>query len=132
MPGTGAIKNRWQELGGVHGLLGDPVSEELLTADGIGRYVQFHNGVIYWHPDHGAWEVTGTHLLKWNAQGREAGQYGYPTGSVSDDGMLTGIQSFEHATIEAYVEPHASALDSDAELIVKWEFEDEPLESWDD
>lgn len=128
----GAIERRWQELRGAGGLLGSPISEENVTADGTGRYVHFEHGDIYWHPEHGAWEVSGTHLVEWNAQAGEAGHYGYPTGPVSDDGMLSGTQTFEHASIEAYIEPPSSAPDSDTGLLVKWEYEDDPLDNWDD
>ena len=49
---------QWAELGWERGFLGYPVSDELPTTDGVGRYNQFQHGLIYRTPVHGA-KVAG-------------------------------------------------------------------------
>lgn len=51
----GAIEARWLALGGVHGFLGAPQSNEAPTFDGTGRAQNFADGLISWHP------ATGPH-----------------------------------------------------------------------
>ena len=50
----GRIGSRFNELGGPTGALGYPVTSELATPDGEGRFVHFQNGSIYWTPKGGA------------------------------------------------------------------------------
>lgn len=51
---------------------------EQATADGVGRFAQFEQGYIYWHPDAGAWAIP-MHLFETYAElGWEAGPLGYP------------------------------------------------------
>jgi hypothetical protein len=56
---VGAIRAKWLALGGPYGLLGRPLTPELSTPDGIGRYNHFQGGSIYWTPATGAHEVHG-------------------------------------------------------------------------
>ncbi|MCB0211876.1 MAG: hypothetical protein KDJ52_21225 [Anaerolineae bacterium] len=51
----GAIRELWKSLGWEKSQLGYPVSDEMLTPDGKGRYSVFQNGTIYWYPDQGAY-----------------------------------------------------------------------------
>jgi hypothetical protein len=59
-PSTGAhevhglIREKWASLGWEKSYLGYPTSDELATPDGVGRYSQFQNGIIYWTPQQGA------------------------------------------------------------------------------
>lgn len=76
----GAIGEKWTELRRERGPLGTPRTDELDAGRG-GRYNEFQNGFIYWHPQTGAHAVYGLIGQKWNALGRERG-YGYP---VSDE-----------------------------------------------
>lgn len=63
---------------GVAQWLGKRLSGEQATADGVGRFSQFENGYIYWHPDTGAFAIP-MHLFESYAQyGWEAGALGYP------------------------------------------------------
>ena len=72
----GAIGQKWTELQRERGPLGGARTDELDASRG-GRYNEFQNGYIYWHPNLGAHAVYGLIGQKWNALGRERG-YGYP------------------------------------------------------
>lgn len=98
----GAIYDKWQSMGGHTSALGFPISDELTTPDGIGRYNVFEGGMIYWTPQHGAHPVSGTFLIQYTEQGFEKGLLGYPVGDpVAQDsfwqeqefmgGKLTGV-----------------------------------------
>jgi hypothetical protein len=50
----GLIREKWASLGWEQSYLGYPTSDELSTPDGVGRYSQFQNGIIYWTPQQGA------------------------------------------------------------------------------
>lgn len=63
---------------------GPATSEELPTADGVGRFQTFENGnnAIYWHPnvsDGRANQIGGAVRNKWGAGEWEQGALGYPT-----------------------------------------------------
>ncbi|WP_408929900.1 LGFP repeat-containing protein [Corynebacterium axilliensis] len=98
----GAIYDKWQSMGAQNSELGYPISDELTTPDGIGRYNVFEHGMIYWTPQHGAHPVSGTFLVQYAEKGFEKGPLGYPTGDpVAQDsfwkeqafvgGKLTGV-----------------------------------------
>lgn len=90
----GAIRDKWEDLGGSGGSLGDPTSDEIGTPDGIGRYNSFQGGMIYWTPLTDAHPVQGAILDEWASSGYESGIYGYP---IEDSAQFDrGIsQSFE-------------------------------------
>jgi len=76
----GAIREAYERLGGPAGPLGDPITDELGTPDGVGRYNHFSNGAsIYWTPATGAHAVYGAIRAAWAATGWENGPLGYPT-----------------------------------------------------
>ena len=79
----GFIRNKWKELGGDNSFLKYPTTDELPAANG-GRMSGFEGGVIYWHPNFGAYTVYGRILEEWNRLGREAGICGYPTSDEID------------------------------------------------
>jgi hypothetical protein len=72
----GAIGERWNALGGQGGVLGPPMSDEIPTFDGVGRFRNFAGGIISWHPEIGANAVWGAIGARWLEMGREA--FGYP------------------------------------------------------
>ncbi len=74
----GDILKKWTALGRELGILGYPVTDERTCGDGSGRYSQFQNGCIYWHPKVGAYEVHGDILALWNQSGAVKGGLGYP------------------------------------------------------
>ena len=71
----GAIGEKYNILGGNNGPLGAALTEEASAPNG-GRFNEFKNGFIYWHPDIGAFGVWGAIGAKWNQMGRS--NYGYP------------------------------------------------------
>ncbi|MGY1849412.1 MULTISPECIES: LGFP repeat-containing protein, partial [unclassified Blastococcus] len=93
-PSTGAhetygeIRDRWEELGWEQGVLGYPITGELGTADGEGRYNHFAGGYgggsIYWSPSTGAHEVYGEIRDRWERSGWEMGPLGYPVSGEYD------------------------------------------------
>ena len=72
----GAIEEKWLSVGGAHGFLGSPISNEMPTFDGLGRFQNFQGGIISWHPDSWAHIVQGSIKELWLQIGRE--QFGYP------------------------------------------------------
>jgi uncharacterized protein with LGFP repeats len=72
----GSIGDKWAQLGAASGPLGASRSDEMNAARG-GRFNEFQNGFIYWHPSIGAHAVYGLIGEKWNQLGRERG-LGYP------------------------------------------------------
>jgi uncharacterized protein with LGFP repeats len=50
----GAIRDLWAALGWEQSRLGYPLTDELATADGVGRFVNFQGGQIAWSPQLGA------------------------------------------------------------------------------
>ena len=72
----GAIGDKWRQLGSAGGVLGAARNDESAAARG-GRFNQFQNGFIYWHPNFGAHAVYGLIGRKWDQLGRETG-VGYP------------------------------------------------------
>jgi uncharacterized protein with LGFP repeats len=50
----GAIRQLWASMGWERSWLGYPVTNELATADGVGRYSLFQHGGIFWTPTGGA------------------------------------------------------------------------------
>ncbi|MGY1916833.1 DUF3152 domain-containing protein [Blastococcus sp. SYSU DS0973] len=83
----GAIRTRWAETGWERGPLGYPVTGELGTPDGQGRFNHFSRpggASIYWTADTGAHEIYGAIRTRWAETGWERGPLGYPTSGVDD------------------------------------------------
>ena len=95
----GAIRDRYAQMGGPASTLGFPTTDELPTADGVGRYNFFQNGAIYWSPATGAHAVTGAIYQKWESMSWELGALGYPIGE--ERSATNGDRSidFQHGTI---------------------------------
>lgn len=79
----GAIADKWHSVGAEQGLLGYPISDELVLPDGVGRMNRFQRGVIYWHPATGAHFILQPLLDIWQTYGFETGEYGYPTSDTA-------------------------------------------------
>lgn len=95
----GAIRDKWISLGGAASFLGEPLSDELKTPDGIGRFNRFHGGMIYWTPSTGAHEVHGAILDRWAALGFEQSFLGYPISDEKEFSEGGRISSFQHGDI---------------------------------
>lgn len=78
----GLIYEKWHSLGRENSFLGLPITDEL-DAPGGGRFSEFSNGSIYWHPTIGAFEVHGAIRSLWLALGGTAA-IGYPTTDETD------------------------------------------------
>ncbi|HIW94969.1 MAG TPA: hypothetical protein H9867_00545 [Candidatus Corynebacterium gallistercoris] len=74
----GAIRKKYDSLGGPASFLTWPRSDEVGVPDGVGRRNEFVNGFIYWHPDTGAHAVSTHFSWVWNNLGWESGPLGYP------------------------------------------------------
>ncbi len=96
----GAIFGRWVQLGWERGSLGYPVTNEMATPDGTGRYNHFQRGSVYWTPGTGAQEMRGPVFDAWGRLGWERSGLGYPTSgeSVTPDGRGR-YNAFQFGTI---------------------------------
>ena len=95
----GAIRDKWLSLGAHIGFLGLPVTDELTTPDGRGRYNHFEGGSIYWTPEWGAFEIHGLIRQRWADLGWEQSFLGFP---VTDELPLPGsgrYSLFEHGIV---------------------------------
>ena len=95
----GAIYDKWKSLGSESGELGYPITDETKTSDGRGRFNAFNDGVIYWSPTTGAYEVAGLMLEAWARSGLEKGRYGYPTSSPYTNNRGEIVQNFQSGVI---------------------------------
>ncbi|WP_228540632.1 LGFP repeat-containing protein [Nocardia sp. XZ_19_369] len=75
----GAIRDKYNELGGPNSFLLFPTSNELSNPDGVGKRSTFQNGPIYWSPAGGAHPVANHFFAAWQRNGWEGGVLGYPT-----------------------------------------------------
>ncbi|PKV81077.1 LGFP repeat-containing protein [Nocardia fluminea] len=74
----GAIKDKYNSLGGPNSFLLWPTSNEILNPDGVGAHSTFTNGPIYWSSWGGAHPVANHFFAAWQRHGWEAGYLGYP------------------------------------------------------
>lgn len=75
-------------------VLGLPLTDELSSSDGVGRFNNFRNGSIYWTPATGAHEVHGAIRDHWISLGAELGFLGYP--ATDEAGTPDGAGRFNH------------------------------------
>lgn len=71
---------------------------ENTTPDGIGRWVQYANGYIYWTPGTGAHAIPSAVFEVWAELGWETSDLGYP---IADHAVLPAgvVQAFERGAI---------------------------------
>jgi hypothetical protein len=115
----GEIETKYLALGGCNGDLGRPITEEMMTPDGGGRYSVFEHASIYWKPRLGAFFVRGAIRDKWRDLGWERGLAGYPVSDEipSNDGR--GAHSdFERASI--YATPETGPHEVHGDIRAKW------------
>jgi len=74
----GAILGDYRAWGGPAGPLGYPLTDELPTPNGRGRFNHFQNGGIYWTPSTGAHAVLGAISSTYGLLGREDSFLGFP------------------------------------------------------
>lgn len=85
----GAIRDKYNALGGPNSFLLFPKTNEITNPDGIGKRTEFQNGPIYWSPQGGAHPVVNHFLAAWARLGYENSYIGYPTTDeiVNADGI---------------------------------------------
>jgi uncharacterized protein with LGFP repeats len=94
----GRIRDKWAELHGTGGFLKYPVTDELGTPDGRGRFNHFEGGSIYWTPETDAHEVHGAIRDKWQSLNWERGALRYPISDEFQDGAFRR-SNFQHGFI---------------------------------
>ncbi|WP_308116093.1 LGFP repeat-containing protein [Rhodococcoides corynebacterioides] len=103
---NGPLRDKYNSVGGLtpgSSFLGYLTEDHKRTLpDGQGQMARFQNGVIYWHPSHGAHTVSGNILHNWAYLGYESGSFGYP---ISDDYAFNGGrgQDFQNGRIDGYL-----------------------------
>lgn len=75
----GAIRDKYNALGGPGSFLSFPNSAELTNPGNTGKRTQFLNGPIYWSSATGAHPVVNSFLNRWGVNGYETGWLKYPT-----------------------------------------------------
>ncbi|HEY1635857.1 MAG TPA: hypothetical protein VGF64_13930 [Acidimicrobiales bacterium] len=116
----GAIRDKYNALGGPN-VLGNPITNESPTPDGIGRYNYFSNGwAIYWTPNTGAWSIHGAILNHWAAMGWEHSVVGYPI--TDESGTPDGVGRFNHFANNGsiYWTPNTQAHEVHGAIRDKW------------
>lgn len=89
----GAIFDKHEELGGIHGALGHVQTNVLPLSDGRGRASTFeHGGVIYYAASTGAHGVWGDLLEAYLDDGGPTGRLGYPTTDRQQVGDGRGVR----------------------------------------
>ena len=82
----GAILAKYNALGGPAGWLGFPVTGETPAPDGVGRFVHFQHGSVYWTPQTGAYAIPGDMFAAWGENGYEGGDLKYPVAEANQVG----------------------------------------------
>ncbi|WP_328811794.1 LGFP repeat-containing protein [Rhodococcus sp. NBC_00294] len=106
---NGPLRDKYNSVGGLTPgssplgyLTGDHIRS---LPDGQGQMARFQNGVIYYHPTHGAWPVRGDILSLWGHLGYEASKYGYPRSDAIDDGTGWFTQTFANGPLSGEMTP---------------------------
>lgn len=95
----GAIQQKWQQYGREQGF-GYPLTDEVTTPDGIGRFNHFEHGSVYWTLNTGAHAIYGAIRDTWAAMGWERSCLGYPLADEADTvGGGGRYQMFQHGSM---------------------------------
>lgn len=99
----GAIRDKYNAMGGQFSFLGIPTSPEYQNPGNTGARSEFLHGSIYWSTATGAHPITPLFMTKWQHYGWEAGSMGYPTTDEIPNGDNLGShQNFQHANAAIY------------------------------
>jgi hypothetical protein len=92
------INAKYDQLGGAAGFLGQAVTGQLGTIasspNGLGYFIHYQGGSIYWSPQTGAHEVHGAIRDKWASLGWEQSLLGYP--DTDETGTPDGVGRYNH------------------------------------
>lgn len=116
MPVAGRIGQRYMELGGPGGPLGQPTGPEVPTPEGA--WVPFEHGVILWTPATDAHENRGAIRERYADYGYERGILGYPTTDEIATRSGGRFQHFQHGSI--YWHPDTGAHAIYGSIFDKW------------
>lgn len=96
---SGAVYQRWVQLGREWEALGYPTGFQRAGRDGRGAGQAFTGGQLWLLTGGPVRSVTGRVLARWLADGGEDGRWGYPLTDTTtlDDGRQTAV--FEHGTL---------------------------------
>jgi V8-like Glu-specific endopeptidase len=120
----GAIRTKYDSMGGIWSILGLPTTEERPTTCGAGRYNFFDEGTIHATATVAPHATTGPILDKWASMGWECSYLGFPTSDVSDTTCpdkqkAPGRYSlFEHGAI--HWSPNVGAFATNGAIKAKW------------
>ncbi|MGW9567048.1 LGFP repeat-containing protein [Prescottella equi] len=99
----GAIRDKYNAMGGPASWLNYPTSPEYQNPGNTGARSEFLNGSIYWSAATGAHPVTLLFMTKWQHHGWEAGSLGYPTTDEIPNGDNIGSrQDFQKENAAIY------------------------------
>jgi LGFP repeat-containing protein len=90
----GAIWLNYQSFGAQSSPLGLPTTDESSCPDGVGRYNNFSEGSIRWHPTTGAHETHGAIHALWSSMNWETSLLGYPL--TDESPCPDGVGRFNH------------------------------------
>lgn len=115
----GDIAQKYYALSREDGVLGFPVTDEMILADGIGRVTFFSGGAIFWRPGTGAFEVHGAIAGRYFSIGGASSVLGYPTSDESDTSDKTGrFNQFDFGVI--FWKGKAGAHEVHGAILAKW------------
>ncbi|SED64066.1 LGFP repeat-containing protein [Tenacibaculum sp. MAR_2010_89] len=113
----GAIRQKYNSVGGPNNDLVIPATDETTTPDGRGKFNHFTgNGSIYWHPTTGPKLVRGGIRHTWAKTGWERGTFGYPTSDEIriDPSKVEWFSDFQNGVIywakNKSIKPHTASL----------------------
>jgi uncharacterized protein with LGFP repeats len=119
----GAIRQEWASLGWEKSYIGYPTTDELITADGIGRYNLFQGGSIYWTPATGARDVDSLIGAKWASLGSERSVLGYPIADATFvPATFDMMQRFQYGIIYQpfVIGPGNASVEVHGAIYYKW------------
>lgn len=97
LQGCGPILRKYNAMGAQRSYLKGSRGPERAVGDGVGRYVHYQGGAIYWTSKTGARSLTLAALTAYNNFGGPRGQLGYP---LTDSGTTAEwTQRFQHGLI---------------------------------
>jgi hypothetical protein len=113
------IQNKFDELSALNWPLGEPRNAEALP-DGLGLSCHYdHQISIYFHPDTGAYAVTGPIRARWQELGAEGGLLGYPTSDTLAASDAVGrYNHFQNGSI--YWSPQTGAHEVRGAIRARW------------
>ena len=100
-------------------MLGWPLTVELGTPDGVGRYNHFQRGSVYWTPWTGAHEIHGAIRARWSGLGWETSFLGYPlTNETTTPDTIGRFNHFQGGSV--YWSPATGAWEVHGGIRAKW------------